>query len=94
MKNKFLRFQTIFNVDKDIVSRMLCENSEKVVLKSIQRKFYKTVMNIEMGEEVKLMNNCKEEKQIPIKIKTEEIKINKNKEKEEQPKEKKLMIFD
>ncbi len=75
------------------MSKMLCGNCEKVVLKSIQRKYYKTVMNIEIGEEVKLIN-AKEE-QIPVKIKAEDINNNiKNNAKEEQSKEKKLMIFD
>lgn len=61
---------------------MLCENCEKILIKSIQRKYYKTVMNIQMGDEVVI-----QEKQIPVKIKEN----NNNKEKE---KEKKLMIFD
>lgn len=93
IKNLF-SFQTIFNVDKDIISKMLCDNCEKVVLKSIQRKYYKTVMNIEMGDEVKLVEKAKEEKQIPVKIIKNDNNKHINKEKEDQPKERKLMIFD
>ncbi len=74
---------------------MLCDNCEKVVLKSIQRKYYKTVMNIEMGDEVKLVSKAKEEQQVPVKIlKSADSNNNNNKTKEEQANEKKLMIFD
>jgi hypothetical protein len=70
---------------------MLCENCEKVILKSIQRKYYKTVMNIEMGQEffVESPDENKKDIQIPLKVKEE----NNNKLKEVL-KEKKLMIFD
>jgi len=71
---------------------MLCENCEKVILKSIQRKYYKTVMNIEMGQEININNKYQAnitESQIPVK--TKEIKEDKSKE---QTSEKKLMIFD
>jgi len=71
---------------------MLCENCEKVILKSIQRKYYKTVMNIEMGEEAKL-NFLKEEKQIPVKVQAD-LNFNTYKEKDEKSKEKNLIIFD
>lgn len=79
---------------------MLCDNCEKVVLKSIQRKYYKTVMNIEMGQEVK-STKAKDEKQISLEIKQNNNYNNNNnnekkfiKEKDQQSKEKKLMIFD
>ena len=39
-------FETIFECKTDIVKRMISENCEKIILKSIQRKFYKTVISI------------------------------------------------
>jgi len=64
---------------------MLCDNCEKVVLKSIQRKYYKTVINIEMGEEVNM--NSKTEQQIQVK---KPVDIPEN----EKLTEKKLKIFE
>lgn len=39
-------FETIFEIKKDTVLNMLTKNSEKVILKSLQRKYFKTVMEI------------------------------------------------
>ncbi len=40
-------FETIFELDSDLVQKMISENCEKVILKSIQRKYYKTVITID-----------------------------------------------
>ena len=42
-------FETIFNLKHDIVKPMICENSQKVILKSIQRKFYKTTVDTKIN---------------------------------------------
>ena len=38
---------------------MLCDNPDKVIIKSIQRKYYKTVLNIQTGNEIKFRNEDK-----------------------------------
>lgn len=43
-------FETIFEVDTETVKKMLSENCEKVVLKSMQRKYFKTVLDLEICE--------------------------------------------
>lgn len=81
---------------------MLADNCEKVIVKSVQRKYYKTVMNIEIGqvEEILYKENQKsigfineedDEKNnkdfmIPIKAKADKEKANAN--------ENKLMIIE
>lgn len=39
-------FETIFQIKKDIIKHMISDNVEKVITKSVQRKYFKTVMNI------------------------------------------------
>jgi ribonuclease P/MRP protein subunit RPP1 len=39
-------FDTIFEVNKSTLNKMLNNNCEKVILKSIQRKYFKTVLNL------------------------------------------------
>lgn len=46
-------FETIFELKTDIVKKMLSENCEKVILKSVQRKYFKTVVDLEIEEENK-----------------------------------------
>jgi RNase P/RNase MRP subunit p30 len=44
-------FETIFEMRPDVVKKMISDNCEKVLLKSIQRKFYKNVMLLEVDKE-------------------------------------------
>jgi ribonuclease P/MRP protein subunit RPP1 len=39
-------FETIFECKTDVIKKMISENCEKVILKSIQRKYYKTVISM------------------------------------------------
>jgi ribonuclease P/MRP protein subunit RPP1 len=40
-------FETIFELNVDELKKMISENCEKVILKSIQRKYFKTVITID-----------------------------------------------
>ncbi len=44
-------FATIFNLKSDLILKMLTTNCEKVLIKSVQRKYYKTVLNLVIEEE-------------------------------------------
>jgi RNase P/RNase MRP subunit p30 len=43
-------FETIFEIDTETVKKMLSENCERVVLKSVQRKYFKTVIDLQVEE--------------------------------------------
>jgi ribonuclease P/MRP protein subunit RPP1 len=40
-------FETIFEIDTNLIKSMISENCEKVIMKSIQRKYFKTVISID-----------------------------------------------
>ena len=42
-------FETIFDIKNNIIKNMICENCQKVILKSHQRKFFKTTVNVEIN---------------------------------------------
>jgi ribonuclease P/MRP protein subunit RPP1 len=46
-------FETIFDMKKDDVQKLISDNCEKVVLKSIQRKYFKTVIALDDGNKTK-----------------------------------------
>lgn len=46
-------FETIFELKHDIIKPMICENCQKVILKCIQRKYYKTTVNININNTYK-----------------------------------------
>lgn len=47
-------FETIFEMKTDTIKKMVSENCEKVILKSVQRKFFKTVMTLEISEKMEV----------------------------------------
>jgi RNase P/RNase MRP subunit p30 len=49
-------FESIFEIKKEAIKKMLSENCEKVILKSIQRKYFKTVLYLD-EEETGVMND-------------------------------------
>ena len=43
-------FETIFDIKNNIIKNMICENCQKVILKSHQRKFFKTTVDVNIKD--------------------------------------------
>jgi RNase P/RNase MRP subunit p30 len=54
-------FETIFGLDNYTIKKMISENCEKVLLKSVQRKYFKTVLNLEVATKSEIIEQIQQE---------------------------------